>query len=191
MKSAFVIGIGGGSAAGKTTVAEELKKRLAPRRVMLLNQDKYYLKLEQLPRHHDPTDSHIWPDYNHPDSFDFPRLRQEVLDARDGETDVVIVEGILVLYDSELRALMDLKLFVAAEPDERIVRRIRRNVARGYNLKEVCDFYLDSVRYRHLEFCEPTRSHADVVIPGGCHEKAPAQVMLAEVCERVRKALAS
>ncbi len=191
MTPAFVVGIGGGSAAGKTVVAEELKKGLAPKRVTVINQDRYFLKGDQLPQHTDPTGQRAWPDHNHPDSFDFLRLRQDVLDARDGETDVVIVEGILVLYDTELRALMDLKLFVAAAADERIVRRIRRNIAWGYNLEEVCDFYLDSVRYRHLEFCEPTRGHADVVIPGGCHDKAAAEVVLAEVCERVKKALAS
>lgn len=191
MNPAFVIGIGGGSAAGKTVAAEELKKGLAPRHVTVINQDRYFLKAEQLPIHNDPTGARAWPDHNHPDSFDFPRLRQDVFDARKSEADVVIVEGILVLYDTELRALMDLKLFVAAEADERIVRRIRRNVAWGYNLEEVCDFYLDSVRYRHLEFCEPTRSHADVVIPGGGNERAAAEVVLAEVCERVKKALAS
>ena len=191
MRPAFVIGIGGGSAAGKSVVGEELRMRLAPLDVSVINQDRYFLKADRLPRHADPSGQRSWPDHNHPGSFDFPRLRRDVLKAREGDTDVIIVEGILVLHEAELRELMDLKLFVAADADERIVRRIRRNVGWGYDLDEICDFYLGSVRYRHVEFCEPTRSHADTVVPGGSHEKAAAEVVLTEVCERVRKALAS
>ena len=185
---AFVIGIGGGSAAGKSAVAEELQSLLRPLRVCLINQDRYYLTGERLPQHAAPGGGRIWPDHNHPDSFDFPSLRRDLQAAREGKADIIVVEGILVLHDPSLRALMDLKLFVDAEADERIVRRIRRNVARGYDLDGICGFYLDSVRYRHREFCEPTRSHADLIVPGGIHEGDRRKALLLDVCQRVRTA---
>jgi len=185
---AFVIGIGGGSAAGKSAVAGELQSLLKPLHVCLINQDRHFLTGDHLPQHAAPGGGRTWPDHNHPDSFDFPSLRRDLQAAREGEADVVVVEGILVLQDAPLRALMDLKLFVDADADERIVRRIRRNVARGYDLDEVCDFYLDSVRYRHREFCEPTRSDADLIIPGGTHQGDRRKALLLDVCQRVRTA---
>ncbi|MBN1460852.1 MAG: uridine kinase, partial [Armatimonadetes bacterium] len=163
--AAVVIGIGGGSAAGKSHIAAALKERLSPLTVEIIGQDRYFHKGTNLPRHRAPADGQEWPDHNHPDSFDFPRLRADVREAGNSLHDVVIVEGILVLHDAELRQLMDLKLFVDADADERIVRRIRRNVAHNHDLDGICDFYLDSVRYRHREFCEPTRAYADFVIP--------------------------
>ena len=183
----FVIGIGGGSASGKSMVAEQLAAGLAPRRVRVVNQDHYYRKGGDLPQHQAPDGGRAWPDHNHPGSFDFARLRDDLRSIADAE--VVIVEGILVLHDDALRDMMDLKLFIAADADERIVRRIRRNVARGHDLDGICDFYLDSVRYRHEEFCEPTREHADVVVPGGRYEAEARERALAEVVERVRRAL--
>jgi uridine kinase len=188
---AFVIGIGGGSAAGKTAVARELQRLLRPLRVEVINQDRFFRTRGKLPRHVSPDGRRTWDDHNHPDSFDFPALRGAVEQAREGEAEVVIVEGILVLHDAELRGLMDVKLFVDAEADERIVRRIRRNVGWGWELDGICDFYLDSVRYRHREFCEPTRAHADVVVPGGAYEREEAERLLREVCGRVRAAVAA
>jgi len=185
---ALVIGIGGGSAAGKSAVAEELQRLLKPLHVCLINQDRYFLTGERLPQHAAPGGGRIWPDHNHPDSFDFPSLRRDLRAAREGEADVVVVEGILVLHDAPLRELMDLKLFVDADADERIVRRIRRNVAGGHDLDGICDFYLDSVRCRHREFCEPTRSHADLIVPGGTHQGDRRRAMLLDVCQRVRTA---
>lgn len=185
---AFVIGIGGGSASGKTTVAATLAERLAPLRVEIINQDKYFLPSDQLPRHANRDGSREWPDHNHPDSFDLPRLRADLRRAREGEAEVLIVEGILVLHDEELRSLMNLKLYVEADADERIVRRIRRNVERGYPLDDICDFYLDSVRYRHREFNAPTKAHADLVIPGGKDEAAERERLLTRVVNLVRAA---
>ena len=186
---AVTIGIGGGSGSGKSVVSEELRGRLNPRRVKVINQDQYFLPTEGLPKHTSRDGGRSWPDHNHPASFDFQSLRAEVRAVQESEAEVVIVEGILVLHDPELRELMDLKVFVAAEADERIVRRIRRNVARGYPLDEVIEFYLDSVRYRHEEFCEPTRAYADLVIPGGRDDRAETEKALDEVCARVRSRL--
>ncbi len=185
--SAFVIGIGGGSASGKSTIAEELRRRLAPRRVVIINQDTYFYPTDRLPRHSNPDGTRDWPDYNQPGSADFVRLAADLRAAKDGDAEVVILEGILVLYDPALRALMDLKLFVEAAEDERIVRRIRRNVARGHGLDGICDYYLDSVRYRHAEFCAPTCAYADRVVPGGQYKRADAEAVLEEVVAEVHR----
>jgi len=185
---AFVIGIGGGSASGKSTIAETLSRKLSPLQVRVINQDRYFHGAVRLPAHANHAGTRSWPDHNHPDSFDFPRLRRDLAAARSGGDEVIILEGILVLHDAGLRGLMDLKVFVEAAADERIVRRIRRNLAAGYELDGICDFYLDSVRYRHREFCEPTRAHADVVVPGGQDEGEEAERALDEVCGRVRAA---
>ena len=186
--AAFVIGIGGGSASGKSSIAEALSRKLSPLAVKVINQDRYFHGGARLPTHANQAGTRRWPDHNHPESFDFDSLRRDVRRAR-GRGDVVIVEGILVLHDAELRERMDLKVFVAADADERIVRRIRRNLAAGAGLDGICDFYLDSVRYRHREFCEPTRAHADVVVPGGQDEQEGMERALEEVCGRVRAAL--
>jgi uridine kinase len=188
---AFVIGIGGGSASGKSTIAGKLKARLAPLSVEVINQDRFFWDAAKLPRHSNQAGDRTWPDYNHPASFDFASLRLALRAARDGGADVVVLEGILALHDAEVRGLMDLKLFVEAEADERIVRRIRRNVAGGHNLDRICDFYLDSVRYRHRGYCQPTKAYADLVIPGGQDETEQAERMLEEVCRRVRAARAA
>jgi uridine kinase len=185
---AFVIGIGGGSASGKSTVAKELESRLAPLRVTVVNQDRYFWETSRLPRAGSPDGGREWPDYNQPASFDLVRLRADVREMRQGEADVVILEGILVLRDEALRELMDLKLFVDADPDERIVRRLRRTVARGHDLGGICDYYLDSVRYRHQEFCEPTRAYADLIVPGGRYQREQAERVLGRIEEIVREA---
>ena len=188
---AFIIGIAGGSASGKSAIARELRERLAPLTVHIINQDRHFHEADRLPTHASRDGAHTWPDYNHPDSFDFPTLYRDLLRARDGSADLLILEGILVLHCPELRSLMDLKLFVDTEADERIVRRIRRNLASGHRLDDICDFYLDSVRYRHREFCEPTRVYADLVIPGGRDDRARAERALSDVCSRVRADLGS
>jgi uridine kinase len=159
-----------------------------PRRVTVVNQDRYFWETSLLPRAGSPDGGREWPDYNQPASFDFARLRADLREMKGSAADVVILEGILVLCDEELRELMDLKVFVDADPDERIVRRIRRNVARGHDLDGICDYYLDSVRYRHQEFCEPTRAYADLVVPGGTYQRARAEEMLGRIEAIVRKA---
>jgi uridine kinase len=181
-----VVGIGGGSAAGKSLIAAALQERLAPLTVEIINQDRYFHTENRLPRHRAPGGGREWPDHNHPDSFDFLRLRADLCAARSLAAEVVIAEGILVLHDAELRELMDVKLFVDADADERIVRRLRRNLSRNYDLDDICDFYLDSVRSRHREFCEPTRAHADLVIPGGAHQEEAREACLTQVCRWVR-----
>lgn len=180
------VGIGGGSASGKTTLAEDLARTLLPIRATVIHQDRFFKPNEEKPRYFSKTYGGYRPDYNRPDSF-----REEEMTAfcrGVSDTDVVILEGILSLHFPILRSLMDLKLFVHADPDERIVRRIRRNLPRS-SFDEITLYYLESVRHRHLEFCEPTRVFADAVIDGGMASDDLRRLVIEGMCSRICRRL--
>ncbi len=140
------IGIGGGSASGKSTIAADLAGRLAPLQVRVIGQDRFFKSRDELPRYPSVTRPEPWPDHNHPDSFDLSRMLEAAGDV-DG-ADVVIFEGILALHYDEMRELMDVKCYVRADADERIVRRTKRNLPRA-TFEDITDFYLESVRHQH------------------------------------------
>lgn len=177
------IGIGGGSAAGKTTLALRMADLLAPLRVTVINQDRFFKPNEEKPKYYSKIYREERPDYNRPDSFRVEEMIAFCRGAKDAE--VVILEGILTLHFPELRDLMDLKVFVHADADERIVRRIRRNLPKS-SFDDIANYYLESVRYRHLEFCEPTRSFCDVVIDGGMASDEERIRIVQEICRRIR-----
>jgi len=102
-----------------------------------------------------------------------------------GGLHVVILEGILVLYYPELRELMDIRCYVAADADERIVRRIRRNLAAGLSLDDIADYYLESVRFQHSRYNAPTQRHADLVIPGGASQAGEREAATAAICRAI------
>lgn len=161
----LLIGVGGGTASGKTTLAHALAARLQPLRVEIVGQDRFFRQVAELPPFPSPTRTRPWPDYNRPDSFNVDAMLAHCRSLRG--MPVAILEGILVLHYPEARALMDLRLYVEADADERIVRRIRRNVKAGMDLDDVSDYYLESVRLQHQRFNAPTRRYADLVVPGG------------------------
>ena len=178
------IGIGGGSASGKSTIARDIAGRLEPLSVEVMCQDRFFLPREDLPKYPSRLREEPWPDYNRPETVDLGRMMawcQGVDNA-----DVVILEGILALYFPEARELMDLKLYVAADADERIVRRIRRNLPRS-PLADITDYYLESVRYQHERYNAPTERWADLVIPGGMYDEAERGLMLGCICAEVRR----
>lgn len=162
----LVVGIAGGSASGKTTLANRMVEALDGLRVRVIHMDQYFLKVK--PHMVAPITRVVYEDHNHPDSFDLAGLVRDLetaIRANDG-IQVIIVEGLLTLQHDPLRQILDLKLYVDAQSDERIVRRTRRNMARGMSFDEITTFYLDSVRYRHQEFVESSRWHADLVMNG-------------------------
>lgn len=182
-RSPFFIGIGGGSASGKTTLAQQMADLLAPLRVVVIHQDRFFKPNEEKPRYFSKIHRQERPDYNRPDSF---RVEEMVVFCRETkEADIVILEGILTLHFAELRDLMDLKVFVHADADERIIRRIRRNLSRS-SFDDIVHYYLESVRYRHREFCEPTRSFSDVVMEGGMASDEERVRIVQEICRRVK-----
>lgn len=166
MAKPLVIGIAGGSASGKTTLARRFEQALAGLTVETIHMDRYFLKVK--PRMIAPFTGIEYEDHNHPDSFDLAGLVRD-LDARLQSADapqVIIIEGLMTLYDNAIRARLDLKIFLDAQSDERIVRRLKRNLAAGGDYDQIAAFFLDSVRHRHLQFVEPSRWYADIVLNG-------------------------
>ena len=182
----LVIGVAGGTGSGKTTVADEIIRRVGAHRLVSVHQDRYYrdlrhLEAEQRARHN----------FDHPNAieedlmiehlqllstgsaaplpiYDFARhLRTAEVDWVEPQP-VILVEGILVLAVAGLRRLMDIRLFVDTDPDIRFIRRMSRDLAeRGRTRSSVIDQWLETVRPMHLEFVEPSKRYADLVIPEG------------------------
>jgi uridine kinase len=191
----LVIGLAGGSGSGKTTIAEEVVDRLEGR-VALLHHDAYYRHLAEL-----SFEERTRVNYDHPDSLETELLVKHLEALRSGlaiehpvydfsshlrsaETvriepgRVVMVEGILVLSDAALRAELDLKIFVDTDPDLRLARRLERDIAeRGRSVDSVINQYFTTVRPMHLEFVEPSRRYADIIIPEGYNPAAVATVV--------------
>jgi len=185
MKDVLIVGIAGGSASGKTTVVNKVKKFFGDN-ITVIGHDNYYKAHDEM-TYEERT--HL--NYDHPNAFDTERMIEDVKSIKEGRAvdipvydysihnrsketihiepqRVVILEGILLLYDARLRELMDVKIFVDAPADERLVRRIRRDMAeRDRSLQSVLSQYQDTVRPMHEQFVEPTKAYADVIIPRG------------------------
>ena len=179
------IGIGGGSASGKTTIAEQIQERLRPITVDLIHQDRFFKPADQLPTYYSEINGEPRPNYNRPDSL---KTEEMFAYCRSIESKrIVILEGILALYYPELRELMDIKCYITADADERIIRRIKRNLAR-WSYEEITDYYLESVRHEHARYNAPTERFADMVIPGGMEDEAPRDAILDSLCQGIRGA---
>lgn len=200
----FVIGVAGGSGSGKTTVAQRLAQELGGDALSLLRLDSYYCDRPDL-----SLDERAAINYDHPDAFDWPLFGAHVRDLIDGRSvdvpvydyaryergggseraapaRVLVVEGILVLYDAGLRELFDLKVFVDTDADVRFIRRLERDVAdRGRSTESVVAQYLRTVRPSHLQFVEPTKRFADVIVPHGGMNAPALDVLLARVRELI------
>ncbi len=162
----LVVGIAGGSASGKTTLANRLAETLGDLQVHVMHMDRYFRPVK--PKIVAPITRVVYDDHNHPDSFDLQQLVRD-LDALlnvDFAPQVIIIEGLMTLHDDAIRSRLDLGIFLDAQSDERIVRRLKRNLVRGGDFDQIATFFLDTVRYRHQEFVEPSRWHADIVLNG-------------------------
>ncbi len=163
----FVIGIAGGSASGKSTFSDNLEKALEPIPVKVFHMDSYFKRSEDRPRATAPISGKIYMDDNHPTTIDLPKLEKDVKDyIENGDAQVVIIEGLLTLWYEEILKYLDLKLFVDCKADERIVRRIKRNMEWGLTYDQISNVYLDLVRFRHDEYVEPTKWRADFILNG-------------------------
>ena len=179
-KRPFFIGMGGGSAAGKSTLAAVLAERLAPLRVEMIGQDRFFKRPEDMPKYYSGIHGDYRPAYNEPDSF----KQEEMFAYCRGVTggDVAILEGILVLWFAELRELMDFKIYIEADADERIIRRIRRNMKTVDDYDPITEYYLESVRRQHREYNAPTREYADLIVPGGMAQTEERERIVDNLC---------
>ncbi len=186
----FVIGIAGGTGAGKTTVARLVTENVGDS-VTRIPVDNYYEDLSHL-----AFDERREVNYDHPSAFEWELLREQLRDLLEGRTvempqydfsehnrmderviveptDVIVLEGIFALFDEEINEMLDLRLYVETDADVRILRRIQRDVIeRGRELQGVIDQYLSTVKPMHEQFIEPSKKHADLVIPEGANSVA-------------------
>lgn len=174
----LVIGIAGGSTSGKTTLAKRLADSLSDLRVEVFAMDRYFRPVK--PQMVAPFTRIVYEDHNSPDSFDLAQLVHDLDERLAAPTppQIIIVEGLMTLQDDAIRSRLDLRLFIDVQSDERIVRRLKRNMARGMDMDEIATFYLDSVRYRHQEYVEPSRWHADLVLNGSQPSETALQLVL-------------
>lgn len=195
-----LIGVAGGSGSGKTTVARELFRQFQNESVIMIEQDSYYKDQSHL-----SMEERVLTNYDHPFAFDNDLLLyhlQELLKRQPVEKpiydfkehnrkaerilvqpkDVIILEGMLILEDPRIRDLMDIKVFVDTDADVRIVRRIQRDIEeRGRTLDSVVTQYLNVVRPMHLQFIEPTKRYADVIVPEGGYNRVALDLLSTKI----------
>lgn len=197
----LVIGIAGGSGSGKTTVVQSIKDRLDCKKVVVIPQDSYYKDLSHLTeeekRHHN---------YDHPDSIDWDLLCEQLSELKNGRdvdqpiysyltcsrsktetvrvepADVIIIEGILIFNCEPLRSQMDIKIFVDADDDDRLMRVMARDIAeRGKDVFWVIERYTNTVKPMYLQFIEPSKRYADIIVPQGGHNKVAINMITAAI----------
>ncbi len=180
----FIVGIAGGTCSGKTTLSAYIEEQLGQTlKVNVLHMDKYFKN--PTPNTVAPFTGVEYPEHNHPDSFKLDEFYADLESAAKGDADVLVVEGLLILHLERVRKMLDLKIFVDLPSDERLIRRVKRFMRdRGQTMEEVAERYLDTVRYRHAEFVEPSRWYADVVVNGNndLHRGNAMIVKLIEAC---------
>ena len=193
----FVIGVAGGSGSGKTTVVRRIVESIGDGQVIVLEHDRYYRDRNDL-----RLEERAALNYDHPDSLETDLLVRHVEALRDGRSvDVpvydfarharqpvhrpvaprraIIVEGILIYTDAALRRLMDVKVFVDTDDDTRFIRRLQRDISeRGRTVQSVIEQYLGTVKPMHLEFVEPSKRYADIIIPQGGHNAVAIDMLM-------------
>jgi len=202
----LVIGIAGGTGSGKTTVANEILDRVGPEIVSYIPHDAYYKDFTDL-----PPNQKAEINYDHPHSLDTALMTEQIKQLIKGipinlpvydftthaRTDkiipikpnpVILVEGILIFTDPVLRGLCDVKIFVDTDADIRLIRRIRRDISeRGRTIESVLSQYENTVRPMHLEFVEPAKRYADIIIPEGGYNQVALDMVIARIETLVRQ----
>lgn len=192
----LIIGIAGGTGSGKTTVVRKIIESLEPGEVVLLPQDSYYKDSS-----HVPVEERQNINFDHPDAFEWSLLSKHVTMLKEGRSieqptysyltctrqpetihieprDVIIIEGILALCDKKLRNLMDLKVFVDADSDERLIRVIKRDIKeRGRTAEAVMERYTKVLKPMHQQFIEPCKRYADLIVPEGGKNKVAIDIL--------------
>jgi uridine kinase len=199
-KRPIIIGVAGGTASGKTTVSQQILETVGTNQLAYIEHDSYYRDLSHL-----PLEERKEFNFDHPNSLENELLVAHLKTLLQGQPvqvpvynfaqyirtnelrqveprRVIMVEGILIFVDRELRDLMDVKIYVDAPPDLRFIRRLKRDVVeRGRTVNHVIEQYLETVRPMHLEFVEPSKRHADVIIPRGGRNIKAIQMVVAQI----------
>jgi uridine kinase len=206
MSSSLVVGIAGGTASGKTTVARKIHEALSPSRVVLIDQDAYYKDLKHL-----SLDERREVNFDHPDAFDTELLVHHLRTLKAGvpikkplydfvtsmrkpevvelnPADIILIEGILVLHIEAVRKELDLRIFVDAEDDVRIIRRLTRDIKeRGRDFDHVVAQYFRHVRPMHMGFVEPSKRWADIIVPHGGNNETAIDMLVGALRARMQR----
>ena len=200
----LIIGIAGGTGSGKTTVVRQIMNELPETEVGIISQDSYYKETNGM-----TYEERCNINFDHPRAIDFDLLVQHLKDLKSGKTisqpvysfvthnrtddtiithprKVMIVEGILILTNQELREMFDIKVFVHADSDERLIRRLKRDIAeRGRDMEEVLNRYQTTLKPMHQQFIEPTKAFADIIIPNDKYNTVAIDVVRAVINQRL------
>lgn len=201
----LVIGIAGGTGSGKTTVVSQIIDELPKDEVTVISQDSYYNRTDHL-----TFEERCNINFDHPNAIDFDLLINSLKKLKKGQTieqpiysfeahnridktittsprKVIIVEGILIFTNRNLRDLLDIKIFVHADSDERLIRRLKRDIKeRGRDLDEVLERYQNTLKPMHIEFIEPTKNFADIIIPNDKYNTVAVNVVRTVINERIK-----
>lgn len=201
----LIIGIAGGTGCGKTTVVNQIIEELPVGEVGVISQDSYYNDLSHL-----TLEERRKTNFDHPQSIDFELLEKHLTLLREGNSieqpvysflecnrtektipthpsKVMIVEGILILTNVKIRELFDIKIFVHADSDERLIRRLKRDVnERGWNLNETLEKYQTNIKPMHQQFIEPTKEYADIIIPNNKYNTVAVDIVRGIINEKLR-----
>ncbi|QCW99615.1 uridine kinase [Aggregatimonas sangjinii] len=200
----LIIGIAGGTGCGKTTVVNQIINELPSGEVGVISQDSYYNDLSEL-----TLEERRKTNFDHPKSIDFELLEKHLVQLRDGKSieqpvysflecnrtektipthpsKVMIVEGILILTNARIRDMFDIKIFVHADSDERLIRRLKRDVnERGWNLDETLDKYLTNIKPMHEQFIEPSKEFADIIIPNNKYNTVAVDIVRTIITDKL------
>ena len=200
MEKPILIGITGGTGSGKSTIADALYSNFSKDRITMIQQDMYYKDQSHL-----SMEERVKTNYDHPMAFDNDLLVEHLQKLIKGEAiekprydftihnrakdtttveprEIIIVEVILILEDERIRDLLDIKVYVDTDADIRILRRLVRDIdERGRTVESVIDQYLKMVRPMHMEFTEPTKRYADIIIPEGGHNYVAIDILMAKI----------
>lgn len=200
----LIIGIAGGTGSGKTTVVHQIMKQLPDAEVGVISQDSYYKKTSHL-----SYDERALINFDHPRAIDFDLLVTHLQELKEGKTiqqpvysfvthnrtedsisthprKVMIVEGILILAHAQLRDLFDIKIYVHADADERLIRRLKRDIAeRGRDMDEVLNRYQQTLKPMHEQFIEPTKAFADIIIPNNKYNTVAIDMLRTVINQKI------